>query len=187
MFKKFISLFYSILIVILAAVAAITAFSVIPGPKGLRFFVVLSGSMEPKIHTASVVLVASQDKYKKDDVITFLANPKAKLKDANATVTHRVVNVKDDEGRRIYETKGDANNAPDRETVAQSSILGKVMFSIPYLGKLIAFTKTQTGFILFIVIPSTLIIYSELTSIKNEIAKMFKRKKEKTEEKRETP
>lgn len=182
MIKKLVTIFYGICILLLAAVAAITALSVVEGPKGIRFFVVLSGSMEPSIHTASVVLVASQDKYVKNDVITFLANPKAKLRDANATVTHRVVNVKDDEGRRMYETKGDANNAPDRETVAQSSVLGKVLFSIPYLGKLIAFTKTQLGFIGLIVIPSTLIIYSELMSIKNEIATMFKKRKDKKNE-----
>jgi len=164
---------YWLVILFLVFIALITAFSVIKGPAGLRFFVVQSGSMEPKIKTGSVVLVAPQKEYKENDVITFLANPQANLKQVQATVTHRIIKVNNDEGRINYQTKGDANEDPDRELVYEKNVLGKVRLSIPYFGYVVGFTKTQTGFILLIVIPATLIIYSELVNIKKEIARLL--------------
>lgn len=178
--KFFGSAIYSLVILILIFIAVTTAFSVIKGPGGYRFFVVQSGSMEPKIKTGSVVLVMPQKDYQKEDIITFLANPKANLKRADATITHRLIELKNDNNTITYTTKGDANNASDREAVSPSSVLGKVMISVPYVGYAIAFTKTQTGFIILIVVPATLIIYSEILNIKNEISLMIKKQKEKS-------
>jgi len=60
--------------------------------------------------------------------------------------------------------------------VTERQVLGKVLFSIPFVGRAIAFTKTQTGFMLLIVIPAVLLIYNEILNIKKEIGKMLKKK-----------
>lgn len=172
--KKIINIVYIVAVMVLIVIAVTTAFTIVKAPGGYQLFVVMSGSMEPSIKTGSVVLVGSQDKYKEGDVVTYFAGEKKNLRDIKATVTHRIVKTTEDG----YTTKGDANNTEDRETVTTRSILGKVIFSVPYFGRVVAFSKTQNGFILLVIIPSTLIIYSELQNIKNEIRKMFSKKQD---------
>jgi signal peptidase I len=174
---------YLIIIIAMVSLAMVTAFSVFEAPGKIRAFVVSSGSMEPTLKTGSVVLVVPQSDYQVDDIITFKRDIKANIKDPNSTATHRIIEVKDDEGRATFTTKGDANQSPDGESVEVVRVLGKVTFSIPYIGKLVAFAKTQLGFLVLIIIPATLIVYSELMNIKKEILKLFKKKKDSSSEK----
>lgn len=169
-------LIYNLFIAFVIAVAVAMALTVLKDPFGHRVFVVQSGSMEPTIKTGSIVFIRPEKSYKKNDVITYLTEPKANLKDVKSTVTHRVVSVKKN---KLFQVKGDANKAPDREFVPEKQVLGKVLFSVPYVGYVIALAKTQFGFIGLIIIPATLIVYSELNNIKNEIMKIFSRKKTK--------
>jgi len=144
---------------------------------GTRMFVVKSGSMEPKIHTGSVVIVQSGTDYKVGDVITF------KIPNSKDTVTHRIVVIKPDVKKNIfYQVKGDANKTPDPDLVASNMVVGKVSFSIPYLGYLVAFIKTLPGLVIFIIIPATIIIYQELTNIKTEAARIRTAKRKVVEE-----
>lgn len=175
---------YGLLILTVVIIAGFTFLSVSHAPGGIRLFVVQSGSMEPAIKTGAVILVKPAEKYVKDDIISFLISPSAELDKKATTVTHRIAEVHDDEGRLTYTTKGDANEDTDRETVTQRQVLGKVSLILPYLGYIVNFAKTQAGIISLIVIPGTIIVYSEVMSIKKEIIKLikgFKSKREKRE------
>lgn len=188
--KTLANIFYWLAITAVLVIAVGTALSVFQAPGGYRAFVVQSGSMEPTIKTGSVVLVAPQTNYGKNEIITFFANPnKINLKDPQSTVTHRIVATETQDGQTVFQTKGDANEDPDMETITEKQILGKTVFSLPYLGYGVAFAKTQTGFITLIVIPGTLIIYSELMNIKKEIQRLFKkwRQKKQPQEEKEKP
>ena len=173
---------YWILVALFLFIAAGTALSVFEAPGGYRMFVVMSGSMRPKIKAGSIALVSRQEEYKTNDVITFLKNPSDNARNIKSTITHRIVEVHDDEGRPTFTTKGDANETPDIEMITERQILGKVLFSIPQAGKAIAFTKTQMGFTLLIVIPAAILIYNEILNIKIEISKMLKKRKDKKED-----
>jgi hypothetical protein len=86
---------------------------------------------------------------------------------------------------------GDANEELDRWDVTPSQIIGKVALTIPYLGYAVDFAKTPKGFILFVIIPATIVIYEELKNLFGEIKKVFTNKKNKTielleEDKKET-
>lgn len=159
-------------------VAASTIFSVFKGPIGLRILIVSSGSMEPSIKTGSVVLVVPQKEYKVGDVITFLTDAKANIKMPNSTFTHRITAIKNDEGRNTYKTKGDANKTEDPRDTPSNLVLGKTVLAIPFIGYIVAFTKTQLGFIALIIIPAVIIVYSELISIKKEALRLIKERKE---------
>jgi signal peptidase len=127
--------------------------------------------MEPDIKTGSLVLVMEQSDYRTGDVITYT------VPGGDDTVTHRIVEKKTDMTNSIfYRVKGDANDAPDKELVSKSNVVGEVLFSIPLLGYLVAFIKTLPGLILFIVIPATIIVYQELVNIKAEIQKLRRAK-----------
>jgi len=104
--------------------------------------------------------------YKMGDVITFGEITKTK-----SPTTHRIHDMKVIEGRPIYITKGDANNAPDQKEIQKRDILGKVLLNIPYLGFAVDFAKKPVGFVLIIGIPAVVIISDEIKKIIKEVKK----------------
>lgn len=145
------------------------------GPlKGWRFYAVVSGSMEPTIPRGALIVVKKADQYHEGDIITV----RGEL-DPKETITHRIVAIKKDEdiGKLHYVLKGDANEDPDPEAIDQDRVIGRVVRSIPYLGFLVSFAQTQTGFIILVVIPATMIIYSEFLQIKTELLKILAKRK----------
>jgi signal peptidase len=142
---------------------------------GYQMFVVKSGSMEPKIKTGSVVIDKTTNSYNTGDTITFKTSE-------TTTVTHRVVKVDTKDGKTTYTVKGDANNSPDSNAVSSQNVVGKVWFSIPFLGYLIAFVRTLPGLIIFIIIPTIIIIADEMANIKTEAAKIKRAKRKLKEE-----
>jgi signal peptidase len=168
------NIIYSLVLITLILIAGASAVSALNIPGGYKLFSVQSGSMEPSIRTGSIVIVQPVNDYKINDVITY------KKDKSKNSVTHRLVNIETKDDQIVYTTKGDANDAPDSEPVLKSSVLGKTLFSIPFLGYPVSFSKTQTGLIVLIIIPATLIIYSELMTIKNEAKRLLiERKKRK--------
>lgn len=136
-----------------------------------RAFVVQSGSMEPAIKTGSVVITKSKSKYEIGDVITFSLNGKSK-----EHITHRIINVSD-----TFQTKGDANEEPDLWQIQPEQIVGKSIITVPYLGYFADFVKTPKGFVMLIIIPTSIVIYEELKSILRETKKLARRQKDKSE------
>jgi signal peptidase I len=164
MFKKIFKTIYYLILTVIAVVALFLILSVIPVKGGYKTMIVLSGSMEPKIHTGSIVAIKPEKEYRVGDVITFGENTKTKT-----PTTHRIFEIKDENGIKTYITKGDANNAPDQKPVTEKEILGKVLFSVPYAGYAVAAAQKPVGFMLIIVVPAVIIIYDEAQKIKREI------------------
>lgn len=140
-------------LVLVAAGLIILSFGHIPG--GYRSYVVLSGSMLPMIAPGSLIIVQPKEEYRIGDVVTrATSNPKV-------TITHRIVEAA--EGK--FRTKGDANLAADGELFGEQDILGAVRWMIPGVGRIVNYAQTKQGFIVMIVIPSTLIVLEEVISI----------------------
>jgi len=135
-----------------------------------RTYLVQSGSMEPAIKTGSIVITLPSSVYSQGEVITFSKNSKN-------IVTHRIQAKLYPEGASsspVYKTAGDANENFDNWEVNNSDIIGKVVFSVPYVGYVADFAKKPQGFILLVIIPATIIIYEELKNIIRELKKTFK-------------
>jgi len=109
--------------------------------------------MEPAIQVGSIVVIKPQSSYGVGDVITFGADNRQ-----NIPVTHRII---DTTGARFV-TKGDANDNTDPGLVNPRDIIGQVQFTVPYIGYLLSFMKTTTGFWMFIIVPAILIVLLEL-------------------------
>lgn len=168
MFRKTLTVILNIVIVAFLAVAVLvilSRFSV----GGLHTYTVLSGSMEPAIHTGSFIFVRPAATYEVDDTVT------RTTKDREVSVTHRIVEKAEKDGVTVYRTKGDANDVADAEDVPESAIVGKVMLSIPYLGFAVDYAKKPAGFIILIVIPAVIIIYEELGKLKREAVLLWSR------------
>lgn len=106
---------------------------------GLQVYAVLSGSMEPTYHVGSVIYVEPVDpsEIQVGDPITFVMNEELTV------ATHRVVRI-DAENSHFY-TKGDANDAPDAAPVHFNNLLGKPVFTIPYLGYISSYVQSPPG------------------------------------------
>ncbi len=167
--------FLGFLIIILVVISG--NLKTLPVLNNYQFFVVMSGSMEPKIKTGSIVLVDKRvDTFFEDDIITFQTPRTSKI------VTHRINSVSkesvlsEDTEQNVYSTKGDANDAYDPWVLLDSHIIGRVNFSIPLLGYIVNFSKTPKGFVLIVVIPALLIIFDEIMNIKKVIASQYQKK-----------
>jgi len=95
-----------------------------------------SESMEPNYNINDVVIdyiEKNPKNIKVGDVITFLPS---NFNDNSITMTHRVVEVVEIDNIYYYKTKGDNNLEADEFLVSYDNVLGKVLFKIPYVGKL---------------------------------------------------
>lgn len=182
---KLANISYAFSVVFLVFIAGLTALSVLKVPNGIKIFSVKSGSMSPAVPLGSIVVIKPQDQYKVSDIITYKSENERNIENPKLSTTHRIVEVQDKEGKLFYLTKGDANEAPDGLPVDSKLVLGKVLFYIPVIGYLISITKTVTGLIILIVIPATIIVYSEIITIKKEITKRYEKRKQKSEKKDE--
>jgi signal peptidase len=139
----------SILLTALAAVLLL-AFTAVPNVLGYKTYVVLSGSMEPAIHTGAVVVATAvpPSSLNVGDVIVYNRS------DVDERVTHRIIDVQDDGGKRTFTTKGDANAAPDAWTVQYSqNTAGKVVFTVPYVGYINNALESPRGRMVFVIVP----------------------------------
>lgn len=90
---------------------------------GVEAYTILSGSMEPTLHTGDLVLVSTKEtEIQRDDMIAFRMG--------GNVVVHRVVDVK--EGER-YVTKGDANQQADLDLVEKEQVVGEVLIVLRIL------------------------------------------------------
>lgn len=85
-------------------------------------FKVVTGSMKPAILENDIVLVKKKSNYKEQDIITY--------KSGDSFITHRIIQ----ENNGNFIVKGDHNNAPDKETIKQDIIIGKVVIILKGLG-----------------------------------------------------
>ena len=132
-----------------------------------KAFVVYSGSMEPSIMTGAVVFTKPASTYKAEDVITF--------KSGGNNTTHRIQEVHQSANSTEFVTKGDANDNIDANAVNADKVYGKVVLTVPYLGRVVDFAKTPKGFILLVIVPATILIYEELRKLKHEVKKSVKK------------
>ena len=133
---------------------------------GFTPYTVLSGSMEPAYHVGSVVYVKKIDpsSLKVGDPITFYIT-------GNVVATHRIIEVYGEGTPDLgFRTKGDANETVDGITPAEA-VIGKVAFSIPYLGYFSNFIQRPAGLICIVGTSAAVLIIS------NMIDALFSKKK----------
>ncbi|MGF7017647.1 signal peptidase [Lachnospiraceae bacterium PF1-21] len=159
--------FLSTLIIILLAIVALAL--LLPRIMGYQSMVVVSGSMEPKIHVGAIVLVKEMEpqSVKVDDIITFYIS-------SDTVVTHRVVEV--DSEKQEFVTKGDANNTVDATPVKFSSLIGVVTTSIPYVGYVMMRIRTPLGIVVACGLLVVLLVLIFLPGILSEDEERSKEK-----------
>ncbi len=145
--------------------------------------VVVSGSMggEPRDYEISTIPVSSlifihkvsnqsdYASYKIGDVLTFnYIHPVSK---ESMTVTHRIIDIKENSGVYTYTLKGDSvaddptNGSVQIVTSDSGDIIGKTVGVSHWLGLLVVFLSTQIGKVCLVVVPCVILIATEASNI----------------------
>lgn len=172
--KTIINTLYTTFFVLLTVIAGLFLATLLPIPGNIEVKIVESGSMEPAIHTGSIVVIKAQSAYQVGDVVTFGADTKE-----HVPTTHRIVALQPDPatGQLSMTTKGDANEENDPETSLVSSVIGKVIITVPYVGFMIDLARKPVGFVLLIGIPAAIIIIDEASKIVIEVLRIRREKR----------
>lgn len=127
---------------------------------GYKSFVIVSGSMEPTIMKEDAILVkeVKQEEIKVNDIISF--------RQGDTNVTHRVVEIEEENGTKKYTTKGDNNHIEDKERITYEQIEGKYQFKINQFGIMTEILKSKIT--LMVLIITIILIYCYKRKMQNK-------------------
>jgi signal peptidase len=150
---------------LLVIVSALVLF-LVPELMGAHLLVVVGRSMEPTVPMGSIVVSfpeTNPDHISVGDVITFTAEgPGVEA----VLITHRVVEVVDRGAMPWFRTKGDAAEVPDQVLVTPDHLIGRLWFSLPLVGYLVAFLRTPLGYMTIVGFPTSMFIVREWWEIR---------------------
>ena len=151
----------SVLIIIASVMALLTVVMAKPGQPpnffGYSLFRVMTGSMEPTIPTNSLITVkhVAGSELAVGDIITFYSRDPSLMGEPN---THRIIRIEEEQGERIFYTKGDANNVEDKYQTKEEDLIGKVVHSSKGLGTLVRLISNPLIFVPLIVLPLVIML-----------------------------
>ena len=118
--------------------------------------VVMTDSMYPEIHSGDLIIcqVKEAEEVQIRDVISFF-DPAG---NGTSVVTHRVIEIKNEDGRIAFITQGDANNTADARPVPAEKLVGVYHTRIAGVGNVIMFMQTTQGLLLCVVLPIVLLM-----------------------------
>ena len=146
----------------LAAATLLAAAIAVPLAFGYRPHTVLTGSMEPAIAPGDVVMnqQVSPAAVAVGDVVTF-RDPE----DQGRQITHRVRAIRPAGSHIWFVTQGDANNTTERWRIAADGELGRVAYTVPWVGHVAVLARTPWGLVTFLLVPVLLLGLDELRRI----------------------
>ena len=86
-----------------------------------------------------------------------------------ARVSHRVVEVVKEGGNLSFRTKGDANEEPDKQLVAASSLTGRVIFRVPQAAKVTGSLEQRGLAFGLVLVCGVILIAMELEKVFREL------------------
>jgi len=128
----------------------------VPDVGGWFPLIVLTDSMYPEIQAGDLIVcrtVEAED-VEVGDVISFF-DPAG---NGSSIVTHRVIEIVNEDGARMFRTRGDNNNTEDKVLVGADDLVGTYKSRIPGAGNIAMFMQTTSGLIVCVVLPIILLV-----------------------------
>lgn len=160
----------------------------VPDIFGYKPFIVLSGSMEGKIHKGDLIITKITDPttLKINDIIAF--------RDAENTVTtHRIIDVVKTNGKTQFITKGDNNSTQDRNLVSLEDVEGIYVTKISGFGSMMNSLAEPTTILALSLLITVMFVIGFMISmqkdkkLEREEFYKYKMMKENQESKKEHP
>lgn len=133
----------------------------VPSVGGTFPLIVLTDSMYPEFESGDLIICHTKDaeEIKSGEIIAFF-DPSSS---GTAIVSHRVIDVVNENGEVSFKTKGDANNAEDTALVPAEKLVGVYKLRLKGLGNVALFMQTTQGLVICVVCPILLfVIYDYL-------------------------
>ena len=153
--------------VLLVAGAGLVILVAAPGlVGGDESFVVTSESMSPALERGDVVFVEDTDPgdITVDDIVTLAGGD-------GEYMTHRVIDVLEEDGEYYVETQGDANDVSDG-VVSADAVVGVVTHDLPLVGYPLLFARSSVGLLVLVVLPGLALaglgLHQLVTEIRDE-------------------
>ena len=148
----------------------LAALMILPGLFGYHRYVITSGSMTGTYDRGSVVFadVVPVSDLRVGDVITYTPPPGAA---PDGLVTHRIVSIgRDQFGRALFQTKGDANETADPWTFTlDDQTQARPVFDVPYVGYVLSLLSIREARMAVIGIPALLIALAVLAGFRRDV------------------
>lgn len=128
----------------------------VPSIGGYLPLIVLTDSMYPVIESGDLIICSTKeaDEIEPNDVIAFF-DPAG---NGTSVVTHRVLEVIEENGALSFITKGDNNNTEDKMPVPAKNLVGIYRSRIGGAGTVALFMQSTTGLIVCVVLPIILLV-----------------------------
>ena len=128
----------------------------VPNVGGIFPMIVLTDSMFPEIESGDLIICQTEEpeNIKVGDVISFF-DPAG---NGTSVVTHKVIEVLNENGKISWRTRGIANNADDSLPVPADKLVGVYRSRIPGLGNVVMFMQTTAGLLVCVVCPILLLV-----------------------------
>ena len=128
----------------------------VPSIGGMLPLIVLTDSMYPEIESGDLIIcnTAEAEDIKVNDVISFF-DPAG---NGTSIVTHRVIEIVEEDGEILFRTRGDNNNTEDKELVPAENLVGIYKMRIAGAGHIAMFMQSTAGLIVCVVLPIILLV-----------------------------
>ena len=141
-----------------------------PDFMGYIPMIVGTGSMEPTFSERDLIIdrkPADAAALEEGTIVSYRAG--------STYVSHRIVAIEhDSDGKVMYVTQGDANNAADTVRVAPEQIVGVYQTRITGIGSIMLFMQTSVGMIVCVLVPMAILflycLYMERRKYKKMLA-----------------
>ena len=129
----------------------------VPNIGGILPLIVLTDSMAPEIMSGDIIICQQTDPETivvGDDISFF--DPAG---NGTSIVTHRVIEIVEEDGQKYFRTKGINNNTEDRVLVPMDKLVGKYIdVRLPGAGHIALFMQSTPGLIVCVVVPIILLV-----------------------------
>lgn len=128
----------------------------VPSIGGNVPLIVLTDSMYPEIKSGDLIIchTADAEQIAVGDVIAFF-DPAG---NGTSVVTHRVIEITQEDGALAWRTQGDANNVADSALVPAKNLVGIYRSRIAGAGNVAMFMQTTQGLILCVLCPIIVLV-----------------------------
>ncbi len=137
----------------LIGVLLLLATATVPVLFGYHTYNVQGASMEPSLKAGSVAVTAptSPRALKVGDIVAMNTSNESR------PVLHRIIELTEVDGQRLFVTQGDANRTPDPKPAPLEGQGDRVVYSVPYAGYVLDFAGSGLGRVVVIGAPLLLL------------------------------
>ena len=133
---------------------------------GYGIYTVVTKSMVPKYKVGDMLLSkhVNPDTLKVGDDVVYLGKTDTF---AGKIVTHQVVAIDNNNGNKVFHTKGIANMIED-PTITKDQIYGKIVTKLTILSLITKIINNQYGFFFIVLVPIVILIFGVIIDVIND-------------------